>query len=195
MVYKYITKHCQAISEASLDGRKYATGFKEMLVLNKELSNHLAPPNFRWANHYLYTLYIGNVELVPVSPSEDEKNKAWNFHKEANSKVKGQAERDSLTVEPGALGFDTFVQEDLSVNLQVPYISYTRFQSTKSSKSGVPYLEYVKAPEMDEISRVLPRIIYPSEGTLVPKDVGEENDVTSLLNLNVGKSIELEDFS
>lgn len=91
MVHQYITKHRQALYDElgnaliAEEVGKYTPGrgWRDMVRLNDRLSRHLTPVDLRWADHYLYTLPIGDVELLPVSPSEGKKNETWNFSNEA----------------------------------------------------------------------------------------------------------------
>ncbi|KAL9121803.1 MAG: hypothetical protein Q9187_001640 [Circinaria calcarea] len=193
MVYQYITKHRQAICETSVNDLERAPevegkytpgrGWRDMVRLNDDLSRHLTPYDLRWADYYLYTLSIGDVELLPVSPSEDEKKEAWNHSKEVSLLAKGQAERYNPNLEPEAFKFRSLVQDDLSVNLQVPYISYTHFRSTRSFRYKEPYLEYVKASEDrsidfsfdDEPSRILPSKCTNLRRTFVSENLGQND--------------------
>ncbi|MCJ1384597.1 hypothetical protein MMC17_007715 [Xylographa soralifera] len=131
-------------------------GWGEMLILNDKLSHHLCPTHFRWAHHYLYTLPIGDIALVQVSPSEDEKNQAWCFNKKSGSECEDRIQiRNHSGAPHGALMYNSSVQNNTSLNLQIPYISYTHFSGTKSYQNREPYLEYVKASEDHEITNAI----------------------------------------
>lgn len=113
-----------------------------MILLNDELSRYQAPFGSKWADHNLYTLPVRNVTLVPVFPSEKQKNRAWSFDRVPDAETQ-------------ALLFQSSVNSNLSVDLQVPYIPYAHFMSTTSPMKPIfddPYLQYVKARE--DLSRI-----------------------------------------
>lgn len=140
-VHRFISDHWEAIlNEKHTDECSWGA----MISLNRQLSRHQAPSRFAWAHHNLYTLPVRNVELSPVFPTEEQKDRAWRFSFQASAEGidSPMSTRDA---EAQALVFMSGVRSDLSVDLRVPYIPYSHFMSTVSFEDGEPYLEYVKA--------------------------------------------------
>lgn len=161
-VHKYISEHWEVIQSTStldyalalLEKHAKNRGWKAMIVLNEELSRHQAAFHFVWADHNLYTLPVHNVKLSPVFPSETQKDSAWRFNPRA-SEVKSGSQTPIHGAEVNTLMFPSTVNSDLSIDLRVPYISYSHFMSTVSFQQGEQYLEYVKAAEDSHVSSLI----------------------------------------
>ncbi|KAL8785716.1 MAG: hypothetical protein Q9213_003183 [Squamulea squamosa] len=161
-IHRYISEHWEAIQNASLwpwglgslEKHTDKRGWGAMIELLNNLSRHQAPFHFTWADHNLYTLPIRNVKLFPIFPFEDQKNCAWSFNCGTSE---GESDLQTFTsdVEAKALVFQSSVNSDLSVDVRVPYIPYSHFMGTMSFEKGEPYLEYVKAAEDIEVSRLI----------------------------------------
>lgn len=207
-VHKYISEQWEAISRLNVDeyiienvdAFLYGThtddpGWRGMILLNRQLSCHQSPSPFAWAHHNLYTLPVRNVELSPVFPTEEQKDRAWRFSFQASAEGI-DSPTSTRDAEAQALVFMSSVRSDLSVDLRVPYIPYFHFMSTVSFEDGEPYLEYVKA-EANDLKWIIDEGAKPNTPIKIKKFIGvldpdsaekkeHDTDVGGCLSLDVG---------
>ncbi len=202
-IHKYISEHWEAIQNESIEPRKFTLdgkhtnkrGWGAIISLNEQLSRHQAPLHFAWADHNLYTLPVHSVKLIPVFPSESQKDCAWRFSRRA-LEVGSDSQIPTHDAEANALMFQSNVNSDLSVDLRVPYIPYSHFMGTASFEQDESYLEYAKAAKDSGVSRSIhkeaeantPIKISESRGGLEPDSVEENKEVMDsedYWNLNV----------